>query len=253
MARGVFTRYGLVAAAIAICAAAIAITAFGGALFQPGELALAHSDYQHQCSACHTPKVGAAALSRNCLACHKDIQKQLRDTLSLHARVGASECRVCHTDHRGPGAALTLDAAAFGYDHKTFPLEGAHAAIPCARCHGSLANSQFTHAERTCRACHADDDKHRGTYGDECGACHNAQAWDDVTFSHTFPMQHGVRGRRSECSVCHPDSREWRRYTCYGCHEHSRSGILAEHDDENIRDLENCVRCHPTGNEHERD
>jgi hypothetical protein len=41
------------------------------------------------------------------------------------------------------------------------------------------------------------------------------------------------------------------RYTCYGCHEHSRSEVESEHREEGIGNLSNCVRCHPTGREEE--
>ena len=40
-------------------------------------------------------------------------------------------------------------------------------------------------------------------------------------------------------------------YTCYGCHEHSRSKIREEHLEEGIRDYENCVECHRSGDEDE--
>ena len=40
-------------------------------------------------------------------------------------------------------------------------------------------------------------------------------------------------------------------YTCYGCHEHSRSKIREEHVEEGIRDYENCVEGHRSGDEDE--
>jgi hypothetical protein len=52
-------------------------------------------------------------------------------------------------------------------------------------------------------------------------------------------------------------SDDYSRYTCYGCHEHSRSGIREEHLEEGIRDFEDCVECHRSGDaedgEHGRD
>jgi hypothetical protein len=44
---------------------------------------------------------------------------------------------------------------------------------------------------------------------------------------------------------------DYASYTCYGCHEHSRSKIRAEHIEEGIRNYENCVECHRSGDEDE--
>jgi len=33
------------------------------------------------------------------------------------------------------------------------------------------------------------------------------------------------------------------RCTCYGCHEPTPSDVRAEHEDEGIRDVGNCVKC----------
>ena len=73
-----------------------------------------------------------------------------------------------------------------------------------------------------------------------------------MDFDHEFPLDHGSRGRASECSVCHQDApRSYRTYTCYGCHEHSPARVAAEHREEGVRNLDDCVRCHATGREHE--
>jgi hypothetical protein len=54
----------------------------------------------------------------------------------------------------------------------------------------------------------------------------------------------------TECVTCHVDD-DYDRYTCYGCHAHSRSGIREEHIEEGIYDYENCVECHRSGDEDE--
>ena len=46
-----------------------------------------------------------------------------------------------------------------------------------------------------------------------------------------------------QCSTCHTKN-NYSTYTCYGCHEHTPDRIRAEHREEGIRDLDNCVRCH---------
>ena len=52
------------------------------------------------------------------------------------------------------------------------------------------------------------------------------------------------------CITCHIEN-VYTDYTCFGCHEHSRSGIRAEHLEEGIRNWENCVKCHRSGDEDE--
>ena len=44
---------------------------------------------------------------------------------------------------------------------------------------------------------------------------------------------------------------DYSNYTCYGCHEHSRSRIRKEHVEEGIHDYENCAECHRSGDEDE--
>ena len=43
--------------------------------------------------------------------------------------------------------------------------------------------------------------------------------------------------------TCHTGN-DYSRYTCYGCHEHTPAKIRSEHQEEGIRDFENCVECH---------
>ncbi|MDH3713273.1 MAG: hypothetical protein OET44_05415 [Gammaproteobacteria bacterium] len=49
---------------------------------------------------------------------------------------------------------------------------------------------------------------------------------------------------------CHIDG-DYSSYTCYGCHEHSRSEIREKHAEEGIYDCDNCVECHRSGDEEE--
>lgn len=45
-------------------------------------------------------------------------------------------------------------------------------------------------------------------------------------------------------------SRGYRRYTCYGCHEHSPESIRRRHIEEGIRDFKTCVDCDRNADEH---
>ena len=101
-------------------------------------------------------------------------------------------------------------------------------------------------------SCHRKDDEHRGEFGTDCAACHGVTAWKPATLEHTFPIDHGEGGRVA-CKVCHEPGRPYREYTCYGCHEHTVPRIQRKHQEEGISGarLDDCVRCHATGREHE--
>jgi hypothetical protein len=56
-------------------------------------------------------------------------------------------------------------------------------------------------------------------------------------------------GGGTTCATCHPSG--FVSYTCYGCHEHDPASVRSEHLEEGISNFENCVSCHPTGQEDE--
>lgn len=58
-------------------------------------------------------------------------------------------------------------------------------------------------------------------------------------------MNHGEGN--NTCSSCHqPTLNTW---TCYTCHDQAKTA--AEHRKEGISDFQNCLKCHPTGQEDE--
>jgi hypothetical protein len=82
----------------------------------------------------------------------------------------------------------------------------------------------------------------------------SAQLWSSAlvaavaaTFNHDklfrLDSDHNAR-----CITCHEGS-DYRRYTCYGCHEHTPDNIRREHVEEGIRDYSNCVKCHRSADE----
>ena len=67
-------------------------------------------------------------------------------------------------------------------------------------------------------------------------------AWKPATFDHD---KFFVLDRDHDAPCVHlPPGNDYSRYTCYGCHEHTPAKVRAEHDEEGIRDFENCVECH---------
>jgi hypothetical protein len=122
--------------------------------------------------------------------------------------------------------------------------------VTCQACH---AGQVYKGTPRTCASCHAEPASHKGTFGTDCARCHTTSTWAGATFRHTFPLHHG-RGKResSTCATCHATANDFRTYTCYGCHKHQPAGIERKHRNLRRAELQNCVRCHPTGREHEK-
>ena len=83
----------------------------------------------------------------------------------------------------------------------------------------------------------------------DCGQCHMQQAWLPATFQHEDFFR-SERHHDTECVTCHINN-DYAHYSCYGCHEHSRSTIREEPVEEGIYDYENCVECHRSGDEDE--
>jgi hypothetical protein len=115
---------------------------------------------------------------------------------------------------------------------------------PATFSHASLAPADL----KQCEGCHQapTDNLHNGIKG-ECGQCHSQEQWKPATFDHAKYFRFD-RHHETECATCHPRN-DFKQYTCYGCHEHSRGKIREEHLEEGIRDYENCVECHRSGDE----
>jgi hypothetical protein len=181
-----------------------------------------------------------------CVQCHVnarglgDFPVTLQDCYSCHhndepheGRFGFN-CSACHT-----AEGWTL--ATFDHNLSDFPLTGAHVDVACEQCH---VDGQFEGLSTTCVACHAEPDSHAGQFGTDCAACHSTAVWTPAEFhgEHRFPLSHGDG---TTCATCHPSS--FTAYTCYGCHEHDEAEVREEHLKEGISDFQNCMECHPTG------
>ena len=195
----------------------------------PGALVGEHAELSTDCFACHTPLRGATA--DRCIACHALPDIGLRTTkgaaivhakpvkVSFHQELSDQNCMACHSDHAGPK--LTQRS------RKPF----SHAMLRAA-------------ARDRCDTCHAapKNDLHKAlSVG--CDQCHKTEAWKPVTLAHDkfFPLD---KDHNATCVTCHAGN-DYKRYTCYGCHEHQPDKIRRKHEKEGIRDFENCVkRCH---------
>ncbi|NTU94165.1 MAG: hypothetical protein HGA56_09150 [Chlorobiaceae bacterium] len=225
------------------------------------------------CVSCHSTREWKPALFRhdmldanissNCSACHKAD----RPLDSLHRNTGEN-CAVCHRtgawkpatfDHKRLGAGTSCVSC-----HKADrPLDSMHrnTGANCAVCHRTVAwkPATFDHgkliAGTSCISCHKADlpnDRMHADAGTNCTTCHGTRAWKPSTFNHErFFRLDG--DHRAGCRTCHADAGNYKKYSCYGCHEHSPASIAAEHREEGIANYQNCVKCHRSADEQERD
>jgi hypothetical protein len=197
----------------------------------PGKLIPAHMQFKTDCFACHSPFTGAE--SERCVACHKPSEIGMLTSKGLkiakpltskpfHQQLISSDCIGCHSDHAG---------------------------VTRYKQHGHF-NHSFLKEEirQNCQDCHKvpNDSLHLKITGN-CSQCHSQDKWLPATFDHDkYFVLDGNHSTR--CATCHVRD-DYKRYTCYGCHEHSQSNIRSNHIEEGIRDFDNCVKCHRSANE----
>jgi hypothetical protein len=226
----------LLPAAVVSLAAMLALAVFNPArMISPGSVMTAHARVAGDCFACHTPFGGTPAA--RCIACHKVPEIGLRTTdgtniagerknTAFHQSLVEAECIACHSDHRGVKAFRPISR----FSHE---LIGAGLRGQCSTCHQKPGDALHLRIDGN------------------CAQCHTATAWRPATFAHERHFRFD-RNHTTACATCHVES-NYAGYTCYGCHEHSRSGIRAKHLEEGLRDYENCVKCHRSGDEHDTD
>jgi hypothetical protein len=123
--------------------------------------------------------------------------------------------------------------------------------VSCEQCHTTehWTPATFDHASlpsatlARCESCHAaPKDSFHGQTTAACTQCHSPQRWKPSTFNHDrfFSLD---RDHNATCATCHAGN-DLTRYTCFGCHEHTPANIRAEHEEEGIRNFDNCVSCH---------
>ncbi|MEI8325224.1 MAG: class III cytochrome C family protein [Betaproteobacteria bacterium] len=199
----------------------------------PGKLIPGHKQLDADCFACHVSFTGAS--SRKCVSCHKPvdighlttqgaaISKPLTST-PFHQELISQDCVACHSDHAG----VKRYHLKGYFDHALLKKEASNR---CQLCHKSPA-----------------DALHQPITGN-CAQCHTQQRWTPASFEHGkyFVMD---RDHNTGCVTCHVRN-DYSRYTCYGCHEHTPTNIRRKHVEEGVRQFDNCVECHRSGNKHD--
>lgn len=109
-----------------------------------------------------------------------------------------------------------------------FALDGAHATLPCASCHGEATPRELPTA---CSACHVEDLPGPDHFwGQECARCHVTSSWAEVETTTPPPTTSGHPETPPDalCMDCHEvDRRSPTHYTdpepwdCAPCHQQS--------------------------------
>jgi hypothetical protein len=173
------------------------------------QFALRGSHRDVDCKRCHPPASDASNQDSACIACH--------DIVDVHNMRFGNSCDSCHDESN-------WQEANFDHDKETdFFLDGAHTELNCHACHGVAREaSSLEIKQEDCFSCHAGQDVHRQTLGEDCASCHNTTQWaSDINFDHdftNFPL-YGMH-RIAPCETCHVDARfEKAPGECQACHE----------------------------------
>jgi hypothetical protein len=158
----------------------------------------------------------------DCYSCHKKDDK--------HKGQEGTKCEECHDDR-------SWKKSPFDHNKSHFPLMGKHAKIECKKCHLTPA---FKDAPLDCYSCHKKDDKHKGTYGENCETCHAESDWKTITFDHDLHSKYPLRGRHitTKCESCHKGHlyKDKTPSDCNDCHK--------KDDKHKGQFTEKCESCH---------
>ena len=162
-----------------------------------------------RCNGCHRSGVFSDAPS-TCIGCHRSDDSGPKG----HQGRFGEKCDSCHD-------AQAWKPSLFRHARDTrYALRGAHLDAECRACHRT--NPYTTRTPTACNDCHRADDKHKGTLGAECGACHTEQRWTEVArFDHgrtRYPLR--ALHRDVKCASCHatPGLFKVQDQRCVACH-----------------------------------
>lgn len=177
-----------------------------------------------ECKDCHKDALYRETPS-TCIACHKKDDK--------HKATLGEACADCHGERD-----WKTTTGRFDHQRTQFPLRNAHAAqkVKCADCHADLTKMRKTPTD--CYSCHKKDDKHEGTLGKDCAACHGDRDWKVGAFDHNR-TRFALLGRHVsvKCQDCHTTPRfKDAPSDCYSCHK--------KDDKHKLRFGTACENCH---------
>lgn len=209
-------------------------------ILSPGKLIQGHAKMEDDCKQCHV-KFDREAQSGLCRDCHKEVGADVRSKAGFHGRLKPQACNICHTDHKGRDSRIAdFDKKQFDHAQTDFVLNGKHQPLECAKCH--VAGKKYRQASTQCNACHAKDDKHKGSLGVKCADCHGENNWKEAKFDHgTTRFALLDKHASAKCDACHKagNYKDAPR-TCIGCHkkdDDSSKGHKGQFGDK-------CESCH---------
>jgi hypothetical protein len=224
------------------------------------------------CAKCHLP-AGKDTIYKVkfelCTDCHKDAHDN-----QFAGAPYKNRCEECHTVVDWHRTTYTIAK----HRQSRYPLNGAHAAVPCADCHkvglGGRTDKilPFKFEDRNCTACHKDP--HKGEFDKEmarkrangtpfgCEACHTTKSWADINgFDHSktkFPLL-GAH-RTVACADCHkPTTAYESRFkgtpqACEACHPDAHDGqfVVVRDNATHCGDCHNASRWVPSTFDHDK-
>ena len=202
----------------------------------------AHAGIANDCAACHNGNYNNTP--NTCVGCHQDDYNAT--TNPDHETAGfPTDCTMCHNETAWVPST---------FDHSSvWPLNGAHASVSCAACHGNFSNDPPT----TCFGCHqsdyntSNDPPHQSMgFPTTCADCHNETAWVPSTFDHDgmyFPIFSGKhKDEWDQCVDCHTGG-NYASFSCLGCHTNPQTN----NDHQGVSGYQYnssaCYSCHPDG------
>src|SRR5208282_1906552 len=118
------------------------------------------------CETCHKKGVAWRKAPTTCVGCHKPDD--------VHRRQFTQACSECH-------GSLSWTGGKFDHDKTAFRLTGAHEIATCDACHVA---GRYKPTPKNCNGCHATDDEHRGSRGEDCAKCHVTKEWKTAKYDH---------------------------------------------------------------------
>lgn len=208
------------------------------------------------CKDCHKTKFTDPLKFKLCTDCHTDYHKK------QFAKNGVSpDCTQCHTLNGFTLFSYTIEQ----HNNSTYPLKGAHEAIPCNDCHKKQKEWNFKGIGLVCKDCHIDIHKTfipAKNYPEaNCTICHSENRWTEVlSFDHS-KTDFSLTGahKKIDCRECHLtiDSRGIVKRDANGIIVQKFSDLTKDcsgcHQDKHEKQFEKngkttCTECHDTEN-----
>lgn len=216
-------------------------------LVMPGEVIEGHKKLESECSNCHV-LFSKGGQDKLCLDCHKEVKKDVKQKHGFHGRsksIRASDCKSCHTEHKGRKAdVIKFEKEIFNHDGTDFILKGKHKVIECTKCHKK--NKKYREVKSQCKSCHIKESPHKKAKAkkglfNKCDSCHRATSWDKMVFNHKKNTKYKLTGahKTALCQSCHIKQRYKKTpKRCISCHQID--------DVHQKRNGNKCQKCHTT-------